>query len=313
MVGRGSDAHGILIVDKPVGPTSHDVVAVVRRAFSTRAVGHAGTLDPAASGVLVVAIGEGTKLLAHLTLDTKRYEATVRLGTSTSTLDAEGAIVDSQALPPALAHALAHGPLDLLESALERERQRREQTPPQFSAIKLKGRPAYERARRGEHVPLAPRPVQVHQLALMGAAADSVGLSLCVSKGYYVRALARDLGEALGVPAHLSSLCRVASGPFTLGESVDMRAAPDVLKASLQPLAPTARRILAAAELTEEGARRTWHGQTLTAAHFVSPPGRGLSAWFDPPGNLIALGRHGDDESYVSVRVFAYPTSSSAT
>jgi len=277
VIGRGSEAHGILIVDKPVGPTSHDAVAQIRRALGTRAVGHAGTLDPAASGVLVVAVGAATKLIAYLVSRSKRYRATIRFGMATSTDDAEGDVVAEGPLPWELARALEGGPLDTLHRALDAERSRREQIPPQFSAIKYKGRPAHRLARRGEQVPLAPRPVEVHELTIAASTADSIDVSLHVSKGYYVRALARDLGQRLGVPAHLSALRRVESDPFTVGESVPLHASPEELMRSACSLPIAARRLFAASELTPEGARRAHHGQRLSPEHFASPPAAGAT------------------------------------
>ncbi len=223
---------GLLVIDKPVGPTSHDAVAHLRRELGTRAVGHAGTLDPGASGVLIIAIGEATKLVAYLTVHEKQYEAWLTFGLATTTLDRDGAVVATAPLPDDLAEdlrartsnpAARHSScLSPLERALDRERMRREQVPPVFSAIKQHGRPVHRLARRGEPVDLPPRPVELRSLEIVGASADSVGLVLTVSKGYFVRSLARDLGETLHVPAHLSSLRRLSSGPFTLAEAIPL-------------------------------------------------------------------------------------------
>jgi tRNA pseudouridine55 synthase len=303
-----------LVVDKPVGPTSHDVVAQIRRALGTRAVGHAGTLDPAASGVLVVAIGAGTKLLTHLVGKSKRYEARVRFGVATATDDREGDVIAEAPIPSDLASALnGDGPRDCIERALDRERARREQTPPQFSAIKIQGRPAHRLARRGETVPLGVRSVEVYDLALVTTHIDAVDLALHVSKGYYVRALARDLGETLEVPAHLGALRRTASDPFTLAESVALPASPETLMHAGMSLPDAARRLFATAELTSDGARRAFHGQRLSSEHFVAPPSSGVSAWFDGPGQLVALGHPVDGEHFATLRVFHHLTSSSAT
>jgi tRNA pseudouridine55 synthase len=314
VIGRGSEAHGILIVDKPVGPTSHDAVAQIRRALGTRAVGHAGTLDPAASGVLVVAVGAATKLIAYLVARSKRYLATIRFGVSTSTDDAEGDVLAEAPLPDHLVRALTGAsPLDIVERALDGERSRREQVPPQFSAIKHRGRPAHQLARRGEHVPLAPRSIEVHQLTVAALREGALDVSLHVSKGYYVRSLARDLGQALGVPAHLSALRRIESDPFTLGESIPLDAPPESLMRSAQTLPAAVRRLFAVSELTSEGARRAHHGQRLFAEHFASAPAAGVSAWFGPLGDLVALGHAVEPDQYASLRVFSHLTSSSAT
>src|SRR4051812_34500973 len=200
----------------------------MRKAFDTHEVGHAGTLDPGASGVLVVAIGQATKLAFYLTQQDKRYAATVTFGTSTTTLDKEGSVVATGAIPEELAKELAQTSRDrssLLERALDKERQRKDQVPPQFSAIKQGGRSVHKLARRGEEVILEPRAIEVRSLEISATSADSIDLLLLVSKGYYVRALARDLGDALGVPAHLSWLRRTASGAFSLEEALPLDAA----------------------------------------------------------------------------------------
>src|SRR5689334_6383970 len=183
----GPQLHGVLVIDKPMGPTSHDVVARLRKVLGTRAVGHAGTLDPAATGVLVVAVGEGTKLSPYLTIQTKAYLATVQFGTSTTTLDAQGEVDaegsisdDLSAELRALASAAAGAPSEKeaprIAVALDIERARREQLPPAFSAIKTNGRAAHELARRGQEVPLALRPIAVAQIEITGATASTLDL-----------------------------------------------------------------------------------------------------------------------------------------
>ncbi len=307
---------GVLVIDKPVGPTSHDVVARMRKAFDTHAVGHAGTLDPQASGVLVVALGQATKLAFYLTQQDKRYEAMVTFGTSTNTLDREGEIMASGPIPDDLARALAGGSTagsTLLAGALDMERRRKEQMPPAFSAIKQGGRSVHKLARRGEEVILEPRAVEVKSLEIMETTADSLGLSLVVSKGYYVRALARDLGETLGVPAHLSSLRRTASGAFSLEEALPLEASPEDLQRALQPVARVAARVLAVAELSGEGVRFARHGKALTAQHFSIAPASGISAWFGPDGELIAIGRASGEGTFAVQRGFSHSTSSAVT
>jgi tRNA pseudouridine55 synthase len=327
MTRKDADLHGVVVIDKPVGPTSHDVIVRLRRTLQTRAVGHAGTLDPAASGVLVVAIGQATKLVSYLTAQAKRYEATVKLGSATTTLDREGEVVATGPIPVALArelepHSANHdeGPGALeaatrphLERAIAVELTRHEQVPPAFSALKQNGRSVHERARRGEHVELAPRAVEVRRLEVVRTSRDTIDLVLDVSKGYYVRALARDLGESLGVPAHLSSLRRVASGPFTLDEALPADATREALVQALQPLARSAGRVLPLCTLSPEGTERARHGQALASAHFAAPPATSTSAWLDPGGELVAIGRADDTGRFVVDRGFAQPTSSSAT
>lgn len=293
-------AGGLLIVDKPVGPTSHDVVAMMRRALGTREVGHAGTLDPMASGVLVIMVGQGTKLSRFLVLDDKAYEATVRFGYATDTCDALGQEIERAPVPDALRAALHHlesspnepGGWAELDTALETERQRVSQTPPAHAAIKSQGVAAYRRARRGEQVQLAARDVQVKALEVRGASAERAELTvhLHVSKGYYVRAFARDLGSAIGVPAHLCALRRTRSGPYDLSMAVAPSSAGALLRQRLLTLETVVRPLMPCVELTEEGQRRAVHGQPMMDQHFRTPPGHEPSAWLNPGGTLVAIG-----------------------
>jgi tRNA pseudouridine55 synthase len=296
-------ATGVLVVDKPRGPTSHDVVAQARRLLGTRSVGHAGTLDPMASGVLVLLVGEATKLAAYLTLDDKEYRATVAFGRGTDTLDAEGTTTEVRALPDGFPEPAA------LEAALNAERQRTEQVPPAFSAISLDGQRSHRRARRGESVVLPPRPVVVQSLrlsacrrasALRTDSEASAILEVAVSKGYYVRSLARDLGAALGVPAHLSGLERTASGPYRIDGAVRWPpdAPPELL--TLEAAACTA---LPSARLTPTGEARAIAGARLMPEHFDTTPPATLAAWLGSEGRLVALGRLAEDE-YRVVRGF---------
>jgi tRNA pseudouridine55 synthase len=307
--------HGVLVIDKPMGPTSHDVVARLRKVLGTRAVGHAGTLDPAATGVLVVAVGEATKLSAYLTAQTKQYRATVTFGSSTTTLDAEGDIVATASIPDDLAaelRALTAGSdgtaresaAPVLARALDLERARHEQLPPAFSAIKVGGRTAHELARRGQDVPLALRPVAVSQIEITETTLATLGLLLVVSKGYYVRALARDLGQTLGVPAHLSSLRRVASGNFTLEEALPWSASCAELERAMQTVEGAAQRVLPLSRLSEDGLRRARHGQLLQETHFAEPPVPAVSAWFGPGGELVAIGRPDPNGGFMVERGF---------
>jgi tRNA pseudouridine55 synthase len=269
--------------------TSHDVVARVRRALGTRAVGHAGTLDPMATGVLLVVVGEATKLSQFLTLEQKSYVAEVLFGRSTDSLDADGATVEERALPEGGVSGEA------LERALERERGRTLQVPPAVSAIKIGGVRAHRLARRGEAPELEARPVRMLSLVCAARAEDRATLELTVSKGYYVRALARDLGAHLGVPAHLGALRRTRSGAFDVRE-----AHPLPLAAGTRPLPvlEVARRCLPVHVLTETGGRRAMLGQTLLPEHFTGePPSRdGPSAWILEAGPLVAVGAYQDDE-----------------
>jgi len=291
-------------VDKPRGPTSHDVVAQARRVYGTRTVGHAGTLDPTATGVLVLLFGEATKLASVLSSRTKRYSATVRFGSSTDTLDAEGQVLE--------ARELGADWLDpqRLDAALAAERARTEQQPPAYSALKVDGRPAHRRSRAGEMVELAPRPVRVSELVLVESSAEALVVELLVSKGYYVRALARDLGARLGVPAHLAALRRLASGGFTLSEAA---AWPPVSPPRLIPVATAACRELESICLSSEGQRRARQGQELGPLDFTTAPEachasaerRSLPvAWLDADGALVALGEQRTADRFAVVRGF---------
>ena len=285
---RAAGPSGVLAIDKPIGPTSHDIVAGVRRRLGTRAVGHAGTLDPMASGVLVVLLGEGTKLCSLVSADAKRYRATVAFGTSTDTLDAQGSVTDQSALAPGWLDS------EQLAAALELERQRIAQEPPAFSAIKVAGQRAHRLARGGASVALPPRPVEVFELQLLTTSATEAVIELTVSKGYYVRSLARDLGRHLGVPAHLAALRRTASGHFTLDDCQPWPLADPVTWLSLED---TARRYLPHGILGHSGVTRARHGQTLREEDFAQlPPAEAeVCAWVDEEGTLVALGRRAAD------------------
>jgi tRNA pseudouridine55 synthase len=270
---------GVLVVDKPRGPTSHDVVAKVRRALGTREVGHAGTLDPMATGVLVVLVGEATKLAPYLTADDKAYEARVRLGEGTDTLDAEGTVVATAPVPDDLEARL--------DAALEAERARTEQVPPAYSAVHAGGTRAHELARRGEVVELAPRPVAVRSLERAALRSPDVDLVLVVSKGYYVRSLARDLAARLSTVGHLVALRRTRSGAFGLEDAV-APTAPE-LAAHLVPIAQAAARALPVATLDARGELDARCGRRVrpedrSAVH------AGPTAWLSADGSLVAIG-----------------------
>lgn len=279
------DVHGVVVVDKPAGLTSFDVVARARRHYGTRRVGHAGTLDPMATGVLLILLGEATKLADALTGAFKTYQADVAFGRSTDTLDALGRTT-------ALAQAASVARPEL-DRALELELCRKRQLPPEHSALKIGGRRAYELARAGREVSLAERDVRVEELDLLHQDAGGFRVRLRVSKGYYVRSFARDVCASLGVPGHLSALNRTESGGFLLSE-----ATPWPPAAGTEPLslAETARRALPAAELTPEGTIRARQGKVLSSADFThEPPPSTLCGWFDPEGALVALGVSSED------------------
>ncbi len=221
---------GFLNVDKPAGMTSHDVVARLRRALKIKKVGHAGTLDPLATGVLVVCLGPATRLSEYAMHTHKRYRAEVHLGVTTDTYDAEGEIV---------AEADA-GPItrEMVEAELAAFTGDIEQIPPRYSAIKQGGRKLYQMARAGEAIEVEPRHVTIHALSLTAWNPPRLTLDVTCSAGTYIRSLAYDLGQRLGVGAHLSGLRRIASGAFTIEQAVpldDLLAAPDDWQRHLLP------------------------------------------------------------------------------
>jgi tRNA pseudouridine55 synthase len=206
-------AFGLLNINKPSGPTSHDIVAGVRRGTGIKRVGHAGTLDPLAQGVLVLALGKATRLVEYLMSSPKRYRAQILLGTTTDTQDIEGAIIDEREVPPDLSAPDILATLAGFHGDIQ-------QTPPAYSAIKVQGKAAYARARAGEQVELAPRPVTIFELRLIDFALPRLTLEVSCSPGTYIRTLAHDLGQALGCGAVLENLVRTASGAFELAGAV---------------------------------------------------------------------------------------------
>lgn len=210
--------HGWLIIDKPVGPTSTGIVGAVKRAlreggYAKVKVGHGGTLDPLASGVLPVALGEATKLSGRMLDADKAYEFTISFGVETDTLDAEGAVIATSDRRPS--------PCEI-EAILPRFTGEIEQVPPAYSALKVAGKPAYARARAGESVEMKSRRVAVHSLSVAAAGADDVTLLARVSKGTYIRCLARDIARALGTVGHVAMLRRTRAGPFTLEQAISL-------------------------------------------------------------------------------------------
>ena len=266
---------GLVLVDKPAGLTSHAVVSRVRRLAGTRKVGHAGTLDPMATGVLVLGVNRATRLLGHLMLTEKGYDATIRLGASTTTDDAEGEVVATAATD----HLTEAQVRDALAAFLGEI----DQKPTAVSAIKVDGKRAYQRVREGEAVDLPARRVTIHDLEVLEVRASDVDVSVRCSSGTYVRAIARDLGAALGVGGHLVALRRTAVGPFDLSVAhtlEDLAEHPSVL-----PIADAARATFPVVELDEEAAAHVRVGRALDLAL----PGPGEHALFAPDGTFLAL------------------------
>jgi tRNA pseudouridine55 synthase len=264
-------ASGLLLVDKPGGITSHDAVARVRRAFGTRKVGHAGTLDPMATGLLLMGLGRATRLLRFLADFAKTYEGAALLGVETSTLDADGEVVRRS--PVAVTEAQLQGAMSGFVGAIE-------QVPPAYSAVKVGGRKLYEAARKGETLEAAPRPVTVYAFDLLGFDPPSFEFRTICSGGTYVRSLAADVGAALGSGAHLTRLRRTAIGPFRVQD-----ARPPDEPGPLLPL-DAAVAHLPSITLHEEEARVAVHGCCLGPAG-IEGPYRGLA----PDGRLIGIYR----------------------
>ncbi|WP_295313088.1 tRNA pseudouridine(55) synthase TruB [Roseobacter sp.] len=281
---KGRDISGWLVVDKPAGMTSTSVVNKVRWAFDAKKAGHAGTLDPDATGVLAVALGEATKTVPYVTDALKAYEFTVRLGQATNTDDAEGEVIAQSDLRPddeAIKEALQSFIGDI------------EQVPPQFSAVKIDGERAYKRARDGEEMEIAARPLYVDSLLLTDRPdADHVTLEMVCGKGGYVRSVARDLGEALGCFGHVRELRRTWSGPFDAAEGlslqqIDEMAKTPALDAHLKPL-EIAFTDLPEVRATPEGAVRLRNGNPgMVMAAGVE---YGDTCWASFDGRAVAVG-----------------------
>jgi tRNA pseudouridine55 synthase len=281
---------GLLVVDKPVGPTSHDVVVRVRRASGERRIGHTGTLDPGASGVLPLVLGRATRLARYLSGADKSYKAVVRLGIETDTHDAEGRSVGEPfngTLPDRA----------VIEQALGSFRGTFEQRPPIFSAKKISGVRSHRLARQPHQPPLeAPSPVtvQVHELRLLDVAGADLELAVTCSAGFYVRSLAHDLGQRLGTGAHLAGLTRTRSGDLRLEMAVALDRIEHDRQALFDALIPLERMLTAypAAALTEDGLRKARHGQTLrpgdVAAKAASVSTSAIRL-LDPAGNLVGM------------------------
>jgi tRNA pseudouridine55 synthase len=298
---KGLPIHGWLCLDKPEGMTSTEAVNRVRRITRGQKVGHGGTLDPLATGVLPIALGEATKTVAYVMEGRKHYRFTARLGEATATDDAEGAVLALSEVRPTTAQIAA---------TLPRFVGRIEQVPPQFAAVKVEGERAYDLARRGEAVELAPRSVQVDRFDLVERPdPDHVTFEVVCGRGNYVRALVRDLGQALGCLAHVVALRRLEVGPFGAAEAISLTAleqlvANDALPQALLPVG-AALRDLPALALTQPQVDRLRAGQTIRVAPGLlvgeAEPDATVRAM--AAGRMVALARlHGGELS--PVRVF---------
>lgn len=264
---------GLVIVDKPAGITSHDVVSRVRRLAGTRKVGHAGTLDPMATGVLVLGINRATRLLGHLTLTDKAYDATLRLGAATTTDDAEGEVTTRAGTDGVTEEAVRAGLAGMVGEIQQR--------PSAVSAIKVDGRRAYDRVRAGEDVQLPARTVRIDAIDVARVEIPDVDFSVRCSSGTYIRAIARDLGEGLGVGGHLTALRRTAVGPYDLSQAHDLDALAEDLV--VLPIADAARQFFASRDLDAAQSADVRFGRKLDLDL------AGLTALFDPDGAFLAL------------------------
>jgi tRNA pseudouridine55 synthase len=283
--------HGWIILDKPVGLGSTTCVSAVKRILREAGepktkIGHGGTLDPLASGVLPIALGEATKLCGRMLDATKGYDFTISFGTETDTLDAEGV---------AVATCMVRPTLDQVETLLPRFRGEIDQVPPAYSALKIDGKAAYARARAGQELDLKPRSVTIHELVAKDASADSVTLSATVSKGTYIRSLARDIAHAVGTVGHVSYLRRTRAGPFRLESAISLDFLEEAAKA--RRLTETVLPLTAALDdipalpVTPDQARLLRHGQMLVG--FPAKPGLQLATSDNVPVALVEASADG--------------------
>ena len=273
---------GVLVVDKPVGMTSHDVVQAIRMGTGIRRAGHTGTLDPRASGVLVILVGPAVRLSEYVSASDKRYQAVIRLGASTDTYDADGRFTQQTDAPISVTERQFEETLKQFVGEIE-------QTPPPYSAVKVQGRRAYDMARQGEEVDLAPRKITVHHLEVLEWAPPEVVVDIHCSSGTYVRSLANDMGNALGCGAYLIGLRRTKSGRFSLRDATPLRKLQEAFQAGnwYQLLIPAAEALAdwPAIELDPDQVDAIKHGHRIPAAESATGMVRGVSM----AGELVAL------------------------
>ena len=271
---------GVLVIDKPIGLTSHDVVQIVRKGTNIRRAGHTGTLDPRASGVLVVLVGPAVRLSEYVSASDKRYQAVLQLGSSTDTYDSDGIITNTSQVEITE---------EIFEEKLQNFVGEIEQVPPPYSAVKVKGKKAYEIAREGEEIDLQPRKINVYSLELLEWAPPEAVIDVYCSSGTYVRSLAHDLGESLGSGAHLVGLRRTKSGRFTLRDAVPLRKLRESFQDGswYQYLIPAAEALSdwESIELDHEGVDAIRHGHRIAA----EPGSSGMIRGISEQGELVAL------------------------
>lgn len=276
---------GILNINKATGMTSHDVVAKIRKLLKQKRVGHAGTLDPAASGVLPICIGQGTRIAEYLSESGKAYQAQIVFGAATNTYDAEGTITCTASTTDLT--------LTKIEEIFPHFLGSQMQVPPRYSAIKLQGQPAYKRARAGEEITLEARPIVIYSLQVIDWIPPYLTLAIECSKGTYIRSLAHDLGMQIGCYAYLNSLIRTRSGPFPLSESINLEQLADAVQADsvrgyLYPI-DTALEQYPALLLDAESSERVKHGSAFRIPGDRSEDGSELTRVYDINGYLLAI------------------------
>jgi tRNA pseudouridine55 synthase len=275
--------NGLLVLDKPQGMTSHDVVAIVRRATGEKSIGHLGTLDPMATGVLPLLLGKYTRLAQFFNQSDKHYTGHIRFGFATNTFDAEGAPATT---PKPLTHSL-----DQLRSLSQKFRGDIDQLPPIFSAKKINGTPAHKLARAGAEVPVKPARITIHDFQLLSLNHDTAAFTISVSAGGYVRSVAHELGQLAGCGAHLSSLRRTSAGPFSLNHALTIEQLKSSTPAELERLLPHPRTLLPempSVTVDEQLAGRLRNGMQVNLPDFSQAP---LIKIFTTPTELLAIGR----------------------
>lgn len=294
---------GVLLLDKPVGISSNHALQATKRLFRAEKAGHAGTLDPLASGLLPILLGDATRFSGFLLNAEKGYRADVRLGVTTSTGDAEGEVLERRPV---------HAGQAEVEAVLQRFHGPQTQVPPMYSALKRDGKPLYELARRGETVEREPREIEIFRLELRSWEPERLVLDVSCSKGTYIRTLAEDIGDALGCGAHLGGLRRTATGAFRVEEAVSLEALEPLTEgqrdALLRPVDAVLTQLPQVA-LEEGPAGRFCHGQTVTLA---SVP-RGTSRVYAPSGRFLGLGEDGGEGRLVPKRLLAEAPKASPT
>lgn len=286
---------GLLCVDKPAGQTSHDIVNVIRRLSGIRRVGHSGTLDPLATGLMLLCLGRATRLLEYLVGQSKTYLATVLLGQETDTFDAEGRVVAERPVQVSPEH---------LSAALDNYRGTINQLAPLYSAVKVDGQPLYRRARRGEAVARPARTVTIHELELLSRHESLLELRITCSSGTYVRSLAHDLGQSLGCGAHLAGLRRTAIGSFTLEDAVPLTALNQQnWRRRLRP-SDGAVEHLARLDLSDDEALALYYGQTIEREPWqVKEP---LARAYDEQGHFVGV-VGADKTTWRAMKIFYQP------